>query len=160
MKSITDVVSGCILLILCAVGAYSVGTLPADSVESVGPAGVPKAVLIITAVLSALLILKGLRDAPIKRYWPEAPILKKVLLFIGLFYCYLYSLTWVGGIFFEMENPPFSSGCAFSICTFSFLLLALPLLGRRKPLEIFLVALLTTATLVVSFGSFFKVMLP
>lgn len=161
MKSPTDVVSGFILLGLCAVGAYSVSLLPAaGSTENVGPGGVPRAVLVILAVLSCILIVKGLRQMPDKRYWPEPRVFKKVLCFLGLIYLYLITLTGLGDLFAAMENPPFASGGAFCISTCLFLLIALPLLGRRKPMEVLLVAVLTTAVLLAAFGWFFQIMLP
>ena len=161
MKSPTDVVSGLILLGLCAVGAYSVSLLPAaGSTENVGPGGVPRAVLVILAVLSCILIVKGLRQMPVKRYWPEPRVFKKVLCFLGLIYLYLITLTGLGDLFAAMENPPFASGGAFCISTCLFLLIALPLLGRRKPVEVLLVAVLTTAVLLAAFGWFFQIMLP
>ncbi|MSS26469.1 tripartite tricarboxylate transporter TctB family protein [Desulfovibrio sp. PG-178-WT-4] len=161
MKSPTDVVSGFILLGLCAVGAYSVSLLPAaGSTENVGPGGVPRAVLVILAVLSCILIVKGLRQMPDKRYWPEPRVFKKVLCFLGLIYLYLITLTGLGDLFAAMENPPFASGGAFCISTCLFLLIALPLLGRRKPVEVLLVAVLTTAVLLAAFGWFFQIMLP
>ena len=161
MKSPTDVVSGLILLGLCAVGAYSVSLLPAaGSTENVGPGGVPRAVLVILAVLSCILIVKGLRQMPDKRYWPEPRVFKKVLCFLGLIYLYLITLTGLGDLFAAMENPPFASGGAFCISTCLFLLIALPLLGRRKPVEVLLVAVLTTAVLLAAFRWFFQIMLP
>ena len=161
MKSPTDVVSGFILLGLCAVGAYSVSLLPAaGSTENVGPGGVPRAVLVILAVLSCILIVKGLRQMPDKRYWPEPRVFKKVLCFLGVIYLYLITLTGLGDLFAAMENPPFASGGAFCISTCLFLLIALPLLGRRKPVEVLLVAVLTTAVLLAAFGWFFQIMLP
>ena len=161
MKSPTDVVSGLILLGLCAVGAYSVSLLPAaGSTENVGPGGVPRAVLVILAVLSCILIVKGLRQMPHKRYWPEPRVFKKVLCFLGVIYLYLITLTGLGDLFAAMENPPFASGGAFCISTCLFLLIALPLLGRRKPVEVLLVAVLTTAVLLAAFGWFFQIMLP
>lgn len=161
MKSPTDVVSGFILLGLCAVGAYSVSLLPATgSTENVGPGGVPRAILAILAVLSCGLIVKSLRQMPHKRYWPETRVFKKVLCFLGLIYLYLITLTGLGDLFAAMENPPFTSGGAFCISTCLFLLIALPLLGRRKPVEVLLVAVLTTAVLLVAFGWFFQIMLP
>ena len=109
MNSPTDVVSGLILLGLCAVGAYSVSLLPAaGSTENVGPGGVPRAVLVILAVLSCILIVKGLRQMPDKRYWPEPRVFKKVLCFLGLIYLYLITLTGLGYLFAAMENPPFA----------------------------------------------------
>ena len=83
-----------------------------------------------------------------------------ILAFIGLFYLYLVTLTGLGELFLNMENPPFQANGAFSISTFLFLLIALPLLGRRKPIEILSVAVLTTAVLVFAFGWFFQVLLP
>ena len=41
-----------------------------------------------------------------------------------------------------------------------FLLVALPVLGRRKPLEIICVAVGTTGILVLAFGGFFQILLP
>ena len=78
----------------------------------------------------------------------------------SVFYLYLVTLTGLGELFLNMENPPFQANGAFSISTFLFLLIALPLLGRRKPIEILSVAVLTTAVLVFAFGWFFQVLLP
>lgn len=161
MKSITDVVSGIVLLGLCGLGAYSVGTLPDDAgMEQLGPAAFPRMILVCLAALSCILIVQGLRRAPVRRYWPEAKTLRKILLFIGLFYLYLIALTELGDLFANMDNPPFTANGGFSISTFLFLLLALPLLGRRKPVEILSVAVLTTAILVFVFSWFFQVLLP
>lgn len=161
MKSLTDVVSGFILLGLCGVGAYSVATLPdAGGMEHVGPGAFPAGILALLSVLNLLLIVQGFRRAPIKNYWPESKVFKKILAFIGLFYLYLITLTELGDFFLNMENPPFQANGAFSISTVLFLLIALPLLGRRKPIEIAAVAVLTTAALVFAFGWFFQVLLP
>ena len=161
MKSPTDVVSGFILLGLCGVGAYSVATLPdAGGMEHVGPGAFPAGILVLLTALSLVLIVRGFRRSPVKVYWPESKVFKKILVFIGLFYLYLVTLTGLGELFLNMENPPFQANGAFSISTFLFLLIALPLLGRRKPIEILSVAVLTTAVLVFAFGWFFQVLLP
>ena len=115
--------------------------------------------MLLTA-LSLVLIVQGFRRSPVKVYWPESKVFKKILVFIGLFYLYLVTLTGLGELFLNMENPPFQANGAFSISTFLFLLIALPLLGRRKPIEILSVAVLTTAVLVFAFGWFFQVLLP
>ena len=136
MKSPTDVVSGFILLGLCGVGAYSVATLPdAGGMEHVGPGAFPAGILVLLTALSLVLIVQGFRRSPVKVYWPESKVFKKILAFIGLFYLYLITLTGLGELFLNMENPPFQANGAFSISTFLFLLIALPLLGRRKPIE-------------------------
>lgn len=160
MKSPTDVASGIILLGLCGIGAYSVHSLPEAGMEAIGPATFPKIILVLLCALSLALIVRGVRNAPKKRYWPEAGVFKKILLFIGLFYLYLITLTLLGDLFLNMENPPFTANGAFSISTALFLLIALPLLGRRKPVEIVAVAAVTTSALVGVFAGFFQVLLP
>ena len=70
------------------------------------------------------------------------------------------SLALLGDLFLSMENPPFAANGAFSISTALFLLIALPLLGRRKPVEIVAVAAITTSALVGVFSGFFQVLLP
>ena len=160
MKSPTDVASGIILLGLCGIGAYSVRSLPEAGMEAIGPATFPKILLVLLCVLSLALIVRGVRNAPPKCYWPEAGVFKKILLFIGLFYLYLITLTLLGDLFLSMENPPFAANGAFSISTALFLLIALPLLGRRKPVEIVAVAAITTSALVGVFSGFFQVLLP
>lgn len=158
MRSKTDVSTGIILLGLCGIGAWSVSQIP-DTLEGIGPASFPKAIIIILAVLSLALTIKGFFSAG-RHKWPEKEILKKTFYFILLFLAYLGGIIWLGDFFANMENPPFHSGMGFSISTFLFLVLALPLLNRRRPLEVILVAVLTTLALVFVFGSFFQVVLP
>lgn len=159
MRSYTDISTGIILLVLCAVGAWSVNQLPDAEAGGVGPASFPRAIVIILAVLSLALTIKGFVSQG-RHKWPEKNILKKTCLFLVLFIAYLGSIVWLGDFFAAMENAPFHSGMGFSISTFLFLIMALPLLNRRRPLEIFLVSTITTAILVVVFGSFFQIVLP
>lgn len=159
MRSCTDITTGVILLGLCGIGAWSVSNIPEAPTEGVGPATFPSIVLVILAALSLALLVKGFVSAG-RNKWPEPVILRKTLLFILLFLAYLAGIAWLGDIFAAMENPPFHSGMGFSVSTMIFLLLALPLLGRRRPLEVILVACLTTAGLIGAFGGFFQVLLP
>lgn len=161
IKSMTDVASGILLLIFCSIGFWSVAQLPdGGSLEHIGPGGVPKAVLVLLTLLSLLLTWRGIRRRPSEPYWPAARIFRKIVCFFLLFYAYLFSVITLGDIFASMENPPFAWGGAFGCSTFCFLCIALPMLGRRKPIEVFLVAAITTTVLLVSFGWFFQVMLP
>lgn len=161
MKSLTDVISGIVLLGLCGIGAYSVSTLPEADLEHLGPGAFPTMILVLLGIVSLILIIKSIRSkVPSKTYWPEPRVFKKILLFIGLFYLYLIALTGLGDLFASMENPPFTANGAFSISTASFLLIALPLLGRRNRVEILAVAGITTVTLVGVFSGFFQVLLP
>ena len=143
MKSRTDVVTGILLLAFCAVGAWSVSQIPPPEVPgTVSAASFPKMVLILLTVLSLILVLK------------------KMFLIIGLFLAYLGGIAYLGDFFASMENPPFHCGMGFSVSTLLFLLVALPLLGRKRPIEVILVATITTAVLVAVFIGFFQVMLP
>lgn len=159
MRSCTDITTGIILLGLCGVGAWSVSNIPEAPTEGVGPATFPTIVLVILAALSLGLLIRGLFSAG-RNKWPEPVILKKTMCFIVLFLAYLAGIAYLGDFFATMENPPFHSGMGFSVSTVLFLLLALPLLGRRRPLEVVLVACLTTAGVVAAFGGFFQVLLP
>ena len=160
MKSRTDVVTGILLLAFCAVGAWSVSQIPPPEVPgTVSAASFPKMVLILLTVLSLILVVKGIFYKA-RTKWPETPILKKMFLIIGLFLAYLGGIAYLGDFFASMENPPFHCGMGFSVSTLLFLLVALPLLGRKRPIEVILVATITTAVLVAVFIGFFQVMLP
>ncbi len=160
MKSPTDVISGIVLLGLCGIGAWSVSTLPEAGMEQLGPGAFPKMILVLLAILSLVLLAQGFRRAPSKPYWPEGKVFRKILLFVGLFYLYLIALTGLGDLFANMDNPPFAANGAFGISTALFLLIALPLLGRRRIVEIVAVAGITTGVLVGVFAGFFQVLLP
>ena len=111
-----------------------------------------------------------LRDITIGQHFPGHSVLHRcdprlklvgvIAYIIVLFLAYLAGIAYLGDFFATMENPPFHSGMGFSVSTVLFLLLALPLLGRRRPLEVVLVACLTTAGVVAAFGGFFQVLLP
>ena len=64
MKSLTDVISGIILLVLCGIGAWSVSTLPESGMEQLGPGAFPKMILVPLVILSFILIVQGFRKAP------------------------------------------------------------------------------------------------
>lgn len=162
MKNRSDVFSGLLLLCLCALGAYSVSQIPAQdaAVEQIGSGSFPTIILTILTVFSGILTLQGFLKNPPKSYWPETAVLKKVFTFAGLLYLYMYSFVVFGNYMKYVQNPILTSGVSFIVTTFTFLLIALPLLGRTRPLEIFLVALITTAVLYGTFGWFFNVILP
>lgn len=160
MKSLTDIISGFVLLGLCAVGAWSVSTLPEPgALEHLGPSSFPKMILVLLALCSLILMAKGFRGVS-RTFWPNRRVGMKVALFLGLFYLYLIVLTTLGDFFANMEEPLFEANGAFCISTFLFLVTALPLLGRRNVKEVLIVALATTGCLVGAFGWFFQVILP
>jgi len=73
---------------------------------------------------------------------------------------YLYAMVAVGDIVAEnyIEIIPYAGG--FVVSTILFLILSFLFLRRRKKIEIISVAVITTLVLAVSFGGFFKVLLP
>ncbi len=161
MKNPTDVLSGIFVLIICGIGAYSISSLPEPtSLDLYGPASFPKMIIALLAFCGILLIIKGIKTPPSKDYWKNPHVIRHLCYFIGLFYAYLASLTYLGEFFITLQDIYIPSGTAFCITTTLFLLIALPLLGRKKTLENIIVSVTTTACLFGVFGVFFKVLLP
>ena len=161
MKNVADIFCGVFFLLICGIAMWSISTLPeASGIDYIGPGALPKFAVAVLALCSIYLIIKGFLVKAPKKYLPEKKIFVKVCIFILIFYAYLASVTYLGDFFLSMENPIFLYGGGFGISTDVFLLIVLPFLGRRKPLEIIAVSLITTALLIVVFGMFFKVLLP
>lgn len=161
MKNVADIFCGVFFLLICGIAMWSISTLPeASGIDYIGPGALPKFAVAVLALCSIYLIIKGFLVKAPKKYLPEKKIFVKVCIFILIFYAYLASVTYLGDFFLSMENPIFLYGGGFGISTAVFLLIVLPFLGRRKPLEIIAVSLITTALLIVVFGMFFKVLLP
>lgn len=161
MKNKSDALTGMLLLGFCGIAAYSVAQIPETTREVVGPASFPRLILILLTVCSAVLLIKSfVKPGPSQSKWPEPYVLRRIALFFGLFFLYLFSLVELGDVFLHMESPIVESGGAFSITTFLFLLVGLPLMGRRNKLEILLVAFGTTAVLMGVFAHGFDVILP
>ena len=165
MKSRTDVFSAIVLLILCAIGAYSTSTLPragslgAFGTDGIGPATFPNLILIGLFISSVCLLIRGFLYTSVVK-WPEPYVFWNILVFLGVFCLYLVVLFAAGDFINRMERPIIASGGAFAVSTFLFLLVSLPMLGRRNKLEILLTACITPAVLIYIFGIFFQVLLP
>ncbi len=155
-----DIVSGIVILILCAIGAASVGELPATTApEVVGPATLPKLCLYVLAFLACILIIRGIRFCHIQE-GAKFNFCWKSILFYGFYLLYLFAMVAIGDIVASnyIETIPYAGG--FVISTIFFLILSFLFLRRRKMVEIISVAVITTLVLAVSFGGFFKVLLP
>lgn len=74
--------------------------------------------------------------------------------------CYMAAMVWLGDLISGMNRLGMPHNGGFIVATLLFLLVALPVLGRRKPLEIICVAVGTTGILVLAFGGFFQILLP
>lgn len=155
-----DVISGCFILFLCCIGAYSVMQLPAtEEGQFVGPATLPKVSLFALAVCAIILMVRGFYKSKTQEEAKYNFCVKS----IGFYFFYLFYLIVMVklGSYFITQNwirIPFGGGFVFS--TLLFLLIGLPILGRRNKLEIISIAVITTSILVVTFGVFFKILLP
>ena len=161
MKNLNDIFSGAVLLCLCAVGAYevSVSIAPPDG-EVVGAGALPTLALGGMALCGVFLILRGLLKNGPGRSWGNRSAVIKTLSFFGFFVIYLSGMIWLGDWLAAQQWFPWPYNGGFTIATFLFLLVSLPLLGRRNPVEILGVAALTTGALLYAFGYFFQIMLP
>lgn len=159
MRIPNDVLNGAAVLLLCAVGAVSAAGLPAPSADEwAGPSTLPFFSLGATAVLGMILIVQGVaRRATAARGFGISP---KVCAFFALWVGYMVLMTVLGRwlAWQDVISVPYNGG--FAVATTLFLLVALPLLGRRRPVEILGVALGVTGILILVFSVFFKVQLP
>lgn len=151
MRIHKDVISGIVILLFCAVGALSTSQLPPPSAEEwAGPSTLPYITLGATALCGVLLVITGIARRNADRASRSFNLDPKVLAFYVFWVCYMAAMVWLG--------MPHNGG--FIVATLLFLLVALPVLGRRKPLEIICVAVGTTGILVLAFGGFFQILLP
>ena len=84
----------------------------------------------------------------------------KSLLFFAFYIVYMIGMVSLGTWLSGLDGGLFAWGGGFVVSTILFLLISLPVLGRKRPLEILGVAVITTGVLAVSFGGFFKILLP
>jgi len=161
MKNPLNVISGAVLLGLCAIGAMSTASLPPPiQTDAVGPAYLPTASLALVAFCSVLLIIFGLRNPPVKDLWGDRKASAKVLLFYVFYLFFLVSMCYLGRFVYSLENPPFSHSVGFAVSNIIFLYAACRYLGRTNKLELLLISVGSTALLVLGLSVFFKVFLP
>lgn len=156
-----DAISGIVLLILCILGAISVSQIPdPDANEIVGPATLPKISLIALAVCGIIQIARGMRKGS-KTDGASYGFCWKSIAFYGFYLMYMIAMVLIGDFIIEknfVKYIPYAGG--FVISTILFLIASFYMLGRKKPVEIICVTLITTAVLAISFGGFFKIILP
>lgn len=159
MKNPSDVVSGIVILCLCAIGAVSTMQLP-RGIEMFGPRALPLLSLTVVAGGAAILVWRGLVNARHKPVWGDPAALRKTGLYLLCFLIYLLALTKLGGFLYFIEGFPFRNSFVFCVTTVAFLAFSLKFLGRTNRLEIALVSVLSPAVLFCVFTLFFKVYLP
>ena len=159
MRMHKDVISGSVILLLCAVGAAGTSQLPPPLAgEWAGPSTMPWITLAATAFCGLLLVLGGLLRRP--RQDAGFNIDVKVLAFFAFWVCYMGAMVWLGGLISNLSWISIPHNGGFVLATLLFLLVALVVLGRRRCLEILGVAVGTTGILALAFGVFFQVLLP
>ena len=111
------------------------------------------------AVCGVIQLYRGLR---LSRFAKDAAFnfSGKSILFFLFYLLYMLVMVRFGDVLSTLYGGFLPHGSGFVVSTALFLLIALPVLGRRKPVEICSVAVITTGILVVSFGGFFKILLP
>ena len=161
MRIHKDVISGLVILLFCGIGALSTSQLPPPSAgEWAGPSTMPAITLAVTALCGILLILEDLLRRKADARSGSFNINGKVLAFYAFFVLYMLGMVCIGRLLGGVPWLGLPHNGGFIVATLFFLLIALPVLGRRKPLEIISVAVVTTGVLVIAFGCFFQILLP
>ena len=161
MKNPSEVVTGLVLLGLCAIGGASTAALPPPiKTEAVGPAYLPTATLAIVAFCAVLLIIFGIRNKPAKNLWGDKRAVMKALGFFVFYAVYLVALCKLGPALYYIDGFPFQHSVGFAVTNTLFLYGACRCLGRTGRLELLLIPVCVTALLILVFSIFFKVLLP
>ena len=157
-----DLISGLALLLLSAGGGLSVAQLPdPDATDLIGTASLPKAALIALTVCGILLIIQGyFKRSDSDKEGFLYNINFKAITFFAFYGTYLIAMVWLGDILSNATWLNFPHNGGFVIATILYLLISLPVLGRKKLLEIIATAVLTTGLLTLVFAGFFNILLP
>jgi len=161
MRNLTEIAVGAFTLLFCAVGFWGTASIRSTATtDPLGPAAFPNAVLTLLAILGAAQAWRGFYTVKGKEYWPEAPALKKTVCFFLLFFLYVAMVIYFGSLYIYLNVPGLPQGTAFIVSSAIYLTVALLLSGRRKVLEIGLVATVIPTSIVVVFAYFFQVAMP
>lgn len=161
MKNRTDIVTGLVVIGLCGIGAHELAAIDnAATTDHLGPASFPRAILLLLFLFACGLVWQGFHCKGQKEYWPTYKVLKRISLFILWFLVYVALVIGLGELFASLEIDSLQNNMGFLCGTFIYLVGALLLAGRRKPVEILLVATLLPLGIVGSFGKFFQILLP
>ena len=161
MKNTTDIVTGLLTIGVSALGVWGVILTGEPSEPAVvEPTSFTKAILAGLFILGCVQTWMGFTEKRKVSYWPGRKAMLKIVYTVILFFCYacltmtLSDLLKNTGILWLADNV------AFWFATFAFLVSALLVGGRRKPLEIVLVAALVPSVIVFTFSRFFLITLP
>jgi Na+/melibiose symporter-like transporter len=161
MKSRSDIISGVVLLALCAIGAVSTAGLPPPiRNEVVGPAYLPTAALAVMSFCALLLIAFGWRARARAGRPGENKAAAKALGFFAFYVLYLAALCHLGPALYDFDGFPFRHSAGFAVANTVFLYATCRWLGRTSLAERLLFSVGATALLIVIFSVLFKVFLP
>ena len=161
MKDKTDIATGLVVMGLTAIGMHELSGIDnAATTDLLGPASFPRAVLVLLLLFAVALIWQGFHSKPHKAYWPTAAVLRRMGLFSLWFVLYVALVAGFGQFFADLEIDSLRNNMGFLSATFIYLTGALFIAGRRRPLEILLVATLVPVSIIISFGQFFQILLP
>ena len=161
MRNSTDIVTGLLTIGVSALGAWGIVLTgePSDA-SVVEPTTFTRAIVVALFILGCVQTWMGLTAKRKVNYWPSRMVIKKVALTVVLFFCYACLTVGLSNLFKNTGVLWLADNMAFWIATFLFLVTALLVGGRRKPLEIVLVAALVPSVIVFTFSRFFLITLP
>ena len=161
MRNTTDIVTGLLTIGVSALGAWGVVLTGEPSEASVvEPTTFTKAIVTCLFILGCVQTWMGLTAKRKISYWPSRTVIKKIAYTVVLFFCYACLTVGLSNLLKNTGVLWLSDNVAFWIATFMFLVTALLVGGRRKPLEILLVAALVPSVIVFTFSKFFLITLP
>lgn len=161
MRNTTDVVTGLLTIGVSALGAWGVVLTgePSDA-SVVEPTTFTKAIVAGLFILGCVQTWMGLTAKRKISYWPSRTVIKKIAYTVVLFFCYACLTVGLSNLLKNTGILWLADNVAFWIATFAFLVSALLVGGRRKPLEIVLVSAFVPTVIVFTFSRFFLITLP
>ena len=161
MRNTTDIVTGLLTIGVSALGVWGIILTgePRDA-SVVEPTTFTRAIVTALFILGCVQTWMGFTAKRKISYWPNRTVIKKVVFTIVLFFCYACLTVGLSDLLAATGILWLSDNVAFWVATFMFLVTALLVGGRRKPLEILLVAVLVPSVIVFTFSKFFLITLP
>lgn len=160
MKNISDLITGLLIIIFSIVCFNEIQPIsPEDFTDPLGPNAFPKAILTLLIFFSCVLIYNSFKHGTPKKD-KKTSHLKVFYTFIALSIVYMLFFVLLEYLFGETNISYLQDYVAFIISTASFLITSFYLLGRRKFLEIIIIAISVPSFIAFIFSYFFNVILP
>lgn len=162
MTNKTDTITGILVMAFSIFGYWGTTFTSnvAGTTDPVGPVAFPRWVTLFLFICGAIQTYMGLRDREEHSYWSGPAVRRKIWMFMALICGYVFMVMWVADVMDWLDLVDLPSGYGFTAASFVYLAATLFACGRRKPLEIVLVAFLMPATVCYTFAEFFQIVLP